>query len=297
MTARDNRNGKVFAMRNRLLTTVALAAALALSSPAFAQVYYGPSSQGKRTKEAEAAAAAAPKPTYDPHDISGVWWGRGNSFFMGKPVGRYDAPTILPPPLTAWGEEQFKAHKPSSGPHAVEPALGNDPLGHCDPLGYPRNLWANDRPFEMIQTPGKIVQLFEWGHTSREIWTDGRKLPEDPDPRWYGWAVGHWEGDTLVVDSTGYDERTWLDNLGYPHSEGMHLQERFHHPDAMTLEITMTLDDPKAYTKPWAGGKEMYHLQLPKGLTVLEEAYCVPSEEESFNQGVRDPAGKGISSK
>jgi len=175
--------------------------------------------------------------------------------------------------------------------------LGNDPLGHCDPLGYPRNLWANDRPFEMIQTPGKIVQLFEWGHTSREIWTDGRKLPEDPDPRWYGWAVGHWEGDTLVVDSTGYDERTWLDNLGYPHSEGMHLQERFHHPDAMTLEITMTLDDPKAYTKPWAGGKEMYHLQLPKGLTVLEEAYCVPSEEESFNQGVRDPAGKGISSK
>jgi hypothetical protein len=75
----------------------------------------------------------------------------------------------------------------------------------------------------------------------------------------------------------------------------MHLQERFHHPDAMTLEITMTLDDPKAYTKPWAGGKEMYHLQLPKGLTVLEEAYCVPSEEESFNQGVRDPAGKGIS--
>ncbi len=212
-------------------------------------------------------------------------------------VGRYDAPTIFPPPLTAWGEEQFKAHKPSSGPHAVEPALGNDPLGHCDPLGYPRNLWANDRPFEMIQTPGKIVQLFEWGHTSREIWTDGRKLPEDPDPRWYGWAVGHWEGDTLVVDSTGYDERTWLDNLGYPHSEGMHLQERFHHPDAMTLEITMTLDDPKAYTKPWAGGKEMYHLQLPKGPTVLEEAYCEPSEEESFNEGVRDPAGKGISSK
>ena len=163
-----------------------------VSSPAFAQVYYGPSSQGKRTKEAEAAAAAAPKPAYDPHDISGVWWGRGNSFFMGKPVGRYDAPTILPPPMTAWGEEQFKAHKPSSGPHAVEPALGNDPLGHCDPLGYPRNLWANDRPFEIIQTArqnradirmGPYIprNLDGWAQASRRprsalVWLGGRPL-------------------------------------------------------------------------------------------------------------------------
>src|SRR5690349_24978085 len=111
-----------FEMRNRAVGVVIfLATALVLSSTAFAQVYDGPSSQGKRTKEAEAAAAAAPKPAYDPHDISGVWWGRGNSFFMGKPVGRYEAPTIAPPPMTAWGQEQFKTRKPSSGPHAVEP--------------------------------------------------------------------------------------------------------------------------------------------------------------------------------
>jgi hypothetical protein len=148
----------------------------------------------------------------------------------------------------------------------------------------------------MVQTPGKIVQIFENGRRLREIWTDGRKLPADLDPRWYGWAVGHWEGDTLVVDSTGYDERTWLDGAGYPHSEGMHLQERYSHPDAMTLEITMTLDDPKAYAKPWVGRKQTYRLLLPKGLMVLDEIFCVPSEEQSFNEGVRNPAA-GVASK
>jgi len=101
------------------------------------------------------------------------------------------------------------------------------------------------------------------------------------------------EGNTFIVQSNGYDERTWLDSLGYPHSEDMTLEERWTHPDAETLEVTMTLTDAKAYTKPWVGGKQTFKLQLPKNVTVLEEVYCVPSEEESFNTLVRNPAGLG----
>jgi hypothetical protein len=273
-------------MRIRITSlAIFLVIVLEFSSPCFSQVIYGPASGGKRSPEDLAAAAAAPKPSYAPHDLSGIWWGNG----AGRQLG-------TPPPMTPWGQERYDANKPSEreAPESrkVPPALGNDPLGKCDPEGYPRNLSANGRPFEIVQTPDKIIQVFEWGHAFREIWTDGRKLPAaaDLDPRWYGWAVGHWEGDTLVVESTGYDERTWLNGSGYPHSEDMKLTERYRHPDAITLEITMTLEDAKAYTKPWVGATQSYKLQLPKGLTILEEAFCVPSEEQSFNQRVRDAA-------
>lgn len=201
---------------------------------------------------------------------------------MGNPI----------PPMTPLGQKLLEANKPSQGPRAVAPALGNDPLGVCDPLGYPRNLLQNERSFQFIQTPNEIVQLFEWNFAVRQIWMDGRKIPPDADPRWFGYAVGHWDGDTLVVDSAAYNDKTWLDGFGDPHSEDMTLQERWEHPDAMTLQVTMTLTDPKIYTKPLVSAKPLvFHLQLPKGLTELEEDYCVPSEEESFNEHVRNPAG------
>ena len=94
-------------------------------------------------------------------------------------------------------------------------------MGRCDPLGYPRNMYVNVRAFEFIQTPRKIVQAFDWTHNYREIWTNNITLPEDADPRWYGWAVGHWEGDTLVINSKSYNPKNWLDNEGYPQSESM----------------------------------------------------------------------------
>jgi hypothetical protein len=271
-------------MRVRCLSFVTVLIVLSvLCSSAAAQVIYGPSTQGRRSPEAMKAAANAPKPAYDPKDFSGVWWGRGNSLLMKNPM----------PALTPEGKKMFDANKPSSGPRAVVPALGNDPMGRCDPIGYPRNLWLNTRSFEFVQTPTKLVHIFEWTHATREVLTDGRKLPEDPDPRWYGYAVGRWEGNTLVINSNGYDDRTWLDSQGYPHSDEMMLEERWSHPDVETLEVTMTLTDPKAYQKPWVGGKQTFKLQLPKGVTVLEEAYCVPSEEQSFNANVRNLAGTG----
>jgi hypothetical protein len=284
-------------MRNRVGSLVLIV--LASSLPTLAQVFYP---GGRSEAQKEAATASKSKLTYDPHDLSGIWRG-------AAPAGdreRLDAlPDSLmggtpPPPMTAWGQALFDARKPSqpiaSKSRRVPPALGNDPLGHCDPLGYPRSLGRG--PVEFVQTPEKILQIFNGvgeGMAIREIFMDGRTLPPGLDRRWYGWAVGHWEGATLVVDSTGYDERSWLSGNGYPHSEGMHLQERYRHPDVMTLEITMTLDDPKAYTKPWVGAKQTFTLQLPKGLTVYYEEYCVPSEEESFNRRVRNPAGGIVS--
>jgi hypothetical protein len=262
------------------IPTVVLVAVLALGSPAFAQIH-GPSTVGSRSPEAQKAAAAAPKPAYEPHDLSGVWWARGNSVLMGNPV----------PEMTPLGQKLLDANKPYTGPRSVPYALSNDPVGGCDPIGYPRILYTNNRSFDFIQTPLKLVQVFEWTHGSREIWLDGRKIPADSDPRWYGYAVGHWDGDTLVVDSGAYNEKTWLDSVGDPHSEDMTMQERFAHPDAMTVQITATLTDPKIYTKPWVSAKpQVYKLQLPKGVTELEEAYCVPSEEGTFNRLVRDAA-------
>jgi len=196
--------------------------------------------------------------------------------------------------MTPLGKMMFDANKPAGGPRGVPPALANDPIGNCDPSGYPRNLYYNGRSFEMVQLPNKIWQLFEWDRTSREIWMDGRKLPEDIDPRWYGYAVAHWDGNTLVVDSNSYqsDDKTWLDALGDPHSENMTMQEKFTHPDAVTLQETMTINDPTIYTAPWVSAKlQTFQLQLPKGVTELEEAYCVPSEEQSFNEHTRNPAG------
>jgi len=285
-------------MQNRFMGILLVGAAVLATAPAaFAQQtgagyppptavpIYGPSTEGHRPPQSMKAAAAAPKPSYDPKDFSGVWWGRMNSVLMGNDI----------PPLTAAGKAVFDMNKPAAGPRGVPPALANDAIGNCDPAGYPRNLYYNGRSFEMIQLPNKILQVMEWDHTSREIWLDGRKMPEDIDPRWYGYAIGHWDGNTLVVESQFYDSRTWLDAFGDPHSEDMKMEEKYTHPDAMTLQETMTITDPMYYTKPWVSAKpQTFQLQLPKGPTELQEQYCVPSEEQEFNNNTRNPAG-GIS--
>lgn len=282
-------------MRNHIGGVVFLVAASVFSTSAMAQVFFPGDHSDEQKKAAEESKAGL---KYDPHDLSGIWRASGPVVPQLKDPRIGDAhPTPLmggapPPPMTEWGQKMFNANKPSAAEswqsRRVAPALGNDPLGNCDPLGYPRNLAG---VFEFLQTPDKIVQLFDEGRRLREIYVDGRKIPDDVDPRWYGWAVGHWEGDALIVDSSGYDERSWLDGNGFPHSDKMKLHEVFRHPDALTLEVTMTLDDPKAYTKPWVGNKRTFRLALPKGLTVLYEYYCVPSEEQAFDRGVRNPAG------
>src|SRR5438093_6440608 len=105
--------------------------------------------------------------------------------------------------------------------------------------------------FRDYHIPGRILMFFEGQHTVREIWMDGRKLPDDPDPRWYGYSVGRWEGDTLVVETAGFNDKTWLGAQGQPHSDEMRTIERYRRVDHDTIQFNLTIDDPKTYTKTW----------------------------------------------
>src|ERR1041384_7237479 len=141
-------------MRTRLIGIAVGTAILSMSAVALAQEPLPPpSTQGVRSpaaRKAEAEARAHLPTTYDKHDLSGVWYGRA-SILMGNPV----------PEMTPAGKKVFDSYKPSSGPRAVPPALGNDPMGRCDPLGYPRNMYVNGRAFEFVQNPRKIIQAFD----------------------------------------------------------------------------------------------------------------------------------------
>jgi len=127
----------------------------------------------------------------------------------------------------------------------------DDPEARCMPPGVPRMLYT-PYPAQIIQLADRIVFLYEGGaHIWRVIYLDGRPHPKDPDPTWLGHSVGHWEGDTLVVDVVGFNDRTWLDNSGHPHGERLHVVEKFTRPDMNTLHYEATIEDPEYYTQPW----------------------------------------------
>ena len=107
-------------------------------------------------------------------------------------------------------------------------------------------------PYELVQTPARLVMIFEDDIPShRTVYLDGRGHPKDPNPDWMGHSIGHWEGDTLVVDTIGFNDKSWLDNVGHAHTERLHVTERIRRPDLGQLEIEFTIDDPGAYSKPW----------------------------------------------
>jgi len=227
-------------------------------------------------QQSTSTASPAPAPK---RDLSGLW--HYESTGASEPV----APDNLIPPMTPWAKVRFDAERPGYGPRR-SPG-GNDPILQCDPIGFPRVLFLNT-PFEIVQTKGRVIQFFEHEHEYRTIWTDGRSLPTDADPTWYGYAIGHWEGDdTLVVESAGFRDSTWLGSTGYPHSEEMRITERYRRVDNETILYDITIADPKAYTQPLVGPHRRMKLR-PKD--ELIEEICVPSEEKSFAQRVADPA-------
>ena len=193
--------------------------------------------------------------------------------------------------MTPYGRQLWEATQAKQVRPELPPANGGagtkDPMMHCDPLEYPRSFVYN-YGFEFVNLPDRVIQFFEWGGYHRTIWTDGRKLPADPpQPRWYGYNVGRWEGDTLVIESNGFEDRSWLDEdrpggrqRGMPHSDEMRLVERWKRVDYGTLEVELTIIDPKVYTKPWVTkGKT----ELRPGAE-LSEYYCVPSDSEQYNR-------------
>ena len=126
----------------------------------------------------------------------------------------------------------------------------NDPMSHCIPLG-PVRLHTWNGPRKLAQTPGLLIVMNELDTSFRQIFTDGRPLPVDPNPTWNGYSSGQWEGDTLVVHTNGLRDRMWLDAIGNPVTDAARITERFRRPDFGHLEIEITVDDPKAYTQPW----------------------------------------------
>jgi hypothetical protein len=262
-------------MLNRFLSLVAAVLTLvSASSLLLAQT---------ETGAAKSPSASVP---YNPHDLSGFW-----QFFNNIPgQGIYATPSKQGPPgLTPWGQEKFDANKPSYGPRTVP--LDNDPIQHCRPTGIPRILFY-PQPFEIVQDPGRTFMFFEREHAWRQIWSDGRPHPQDLDPTFMGDSIGKWEGDTFVVDSVGFNDRTWLDFYGYPRSESLHLIERYRRADHNTLSLQLTVDDPKAYTKPWESDTKLYKLLTGKR-AIMDELFCVAEDEEAFTRKLRNPA-RGI---
>jgi hypothetical protein len=127
----------------------------------------------------------------------------------------------------------------------------DNPDAHCLPLGH-MQLHTHPEPRKIVQTPNLIVILYEANAGVRQIFLDGRRLPAvDPQPWWFGYSVGRWEGETLVVESSGFRDGGWLDVQGSPLTDQARLVERFSRPSVGTLDIAITVDDPKAYTTPW----------------------------------------------
>jgi len=221
----------------------------------------------------QAGAGAAPR-----RDINGIW-DAGNGGIAGP--GHQSAP------LTPFGLELLKNIHPGNGPRMAPVNENNDPLSTVgDPAGFPRLVLYELRPFQMVQTPQSVLVLYMFEKRWRTIWTDGRALPKDPDPRWYGYSVGRWQDDaTLVVDTIGMDERTWLDNAGNPHSDQLRVEERWHRISQKRLELTVTLDDPKAYTRPWT--VRVNQRLLPD--TDLIEFVCLENNQFNPATGSRNP--------
>lgn len=223
-----------------------------------------------------------PPPT---HDLSGTWepdgWREGV-----QAQGARDFPSdnkhILP--FTPEGEKAFKEHKTGFGVNAVPIGENNDPFDICDPPGFPRVELFNLRQLRIYETPKQMSILYENDQVWRNIWTDGRALPTDiAEARWYGYSVGKWTDDTtLVVETTGLDPRTWIDNAGRPHSDQLKVEETFHRLNHDIIELTLTINDPVMYTKPWVALNK-FRLRLQPDWFDIREMICSASEAQGYN--------------
>jgi hypothetical protein len=305
----------------RALTVVALTAlpAFLLSQNAGAQVAAKPANASTGTNEVGTSPGTAGKPfvnsdkdttPYDKHDFNG-FWARNPSAQYGQPACpecRDPGPSYGffgdVPPLTPAGQKQLNGNTPTKGymvgskqaaertdlniayRKAKQSSESNDPEERCEPLGLTRLLSfsGGNPPMHVVQTNDVIIERFEWFWDNREIWTDGRAMAkvEDYLPRYNGYSVGKWEGDTLVVTTAGFDSHQWVDAFGFPISEKAVLEERWTRPSHNRLRLDMTLTDPDNYTRPWHSNTKVWGLIPKSALTVagwagIAEDRCVPS--------------------
>ncbi len=216
-------------MRHRFLILIYLGVVALLG---VAHVILARSSAQAPTAKAQTAASTP--------DLSGVWL-----------VHEFQ-PDMSPkakPPMQPWAEAKFKTANPET----------NDPRLNCLPHGVPVFMYSV-MPIEVIQIPGRVIMHLEDDSLLREIYVDGQQHPKSPDLTYNGHSIGKWEGDTLVVDTVGLKATTWLDHVGHPHSDALHVVERIRRVDHNTLQDDFTIDDPKAYTKTWTA-QQVYDLK------------------------------------
>ena len=251
-------------MKGRAFASMALAVTLAVTGQA--------AQQTGAAKESAKAQAANKAP-----DLTGVWaeWRRlsmqpDQSNLPKQPPAMERAEPMV---LTPFGKERFLYNKdPLNERDRGRNEL--DPASHCFPPGPVRIA----PPFEILQTPTKITIIYEDDHTVRQIFTDGRKHPDDLELTWNGHSIGKWEGDTLVVDTIGMRDESWLDGAGHVHSDQLHLVERIRRVSHEVLEIKRTLTDPKVLAQPWS---QTTTYPLSPGWDLIENYRC----EEHLQRG------------
>jgi hypothetical protein len=181
-------------------------------------------------------AAPTPRGADGKPDLSGLW--RPAAILIGD-IGRGMKDPV---PMQAWAEELYKKRRASESK--------DDPTASCVVGGVPRSDLV-PYPFKILTVPGMTVVLYEAVHSYRQIFTDGRALPKDPNPQWFGYSVGRWDGDTFVVESAGFNDNVWLDNFGHPATGALKVTERFRRKNFGQMDVEITIDDPRTYTKPW----------------------------------------------
>ncbi len=272
-------------MRIRMATAaVALVAGLAFTSAMSAQS--APNSSAEKTKKPGLMSGGIP-------DLSGLWDPdfrgpegiRLNTWDSSDPFAQHPEQA----PMTPWAAEKFKGVRPPFGALQTFDNT-NDPVQRfCDPPGIPR-IYMYPWTIKFIQTPDVVYILYEYTKVWRAVAMNSQH-PKDPDITWMGDAVGKYEGDTFVVDTIGLSDKTWLDQTGHPHSDALHVIERFRRLSHDKLELSVTSDDPKAYTKTFSASKYYNFSPGPMG-----ETLCAYSEMKDFQEKVVDktqtPAGK-----
>jgi hypothetical protein len=222
-------------------------------------------------------------------DLTGTW--AGSSSGAGVPQGE----GLAPPPFTPLGKQLNDRIRPMG---LYSPAGTNDPHARfCDPLGFPRNMNEQLRGMTITTLPNRTFVLLMFMNIWREVWTDGRALPTNVggrgrdahDPTYNGYSVGRWEDDyTFVVETTGMDPETWVARAGYPHSVDARVTERFQRKSKNDLTLTMTMDDPKLYTRPFGLGEDHFRW-IPN--QKLFDFTCIPSMVQRYLKEMGDPAG------
>jgi hypothetical protein len=237
-------------------------------------------------------SAKAPRTRDGKPDFSGVWHVYAESLeekrrLFGPGIGVVSVPGMEPDTISKYGVNILFDFKPGEiamtpeGQAIFERRRKDDtdlPTTHCMPMGTPLATLLSEVQ-KIVQTPGLILVMHEIDGIPRQIYTDGRKLPADPSPTWLGSSVGRWDGDTLVVETVGLNDRVWLDVSGHPRSEAMHMTERYRRRDVGHLDVAITFDDPEMYNKPFT--VNITHLLQPD--TDILEYVCNENEKDRLH--------------